>query len=237
MNLKTIGLIGGMSWESSMTYYKVINETVKNKLGGLHSAKCIMYSVDFYDIEKCQADGNWEKSGEILGEAAYNLEKAGADFIVICTNTMHKVINQIKERISIPVLHIAEMTAEKILEKKMKNIALLGTKYTMEQDFYKSKLIEKGINVIIPDKNDIEIINNVIYDELCLGIINPESKTKYLEIVKTLKQKGAEGIILGCTEIGLLIKSEDTDVPLFDTALIHAEQAAIYSIKDYKNEN
>ena len=237
MNLKTIGLIGGMSWESSMTYYKVINETVKNKLGGLHSAKCIMYSVDFYDIEKCQADGNWEKSGEILGEAAYNLEKAGADFIVICTNTMHKVINQIKERISIPVLHIAEMTAEKILEKKMKNIALLGTKYTMEQDFYKSKLIEKGINVIIPDKNDIEIINKVIYDELCLGIINPESKTKYLEIVKTLKQKGAEGIILGCTEIGLLIKSEDTDVPLFDTALIHAEQAAIYSIKDYKNEN
>ena len=237
MNLKTIGLIGGMSWESSMTYYKVINETVKNRLGGLHSAKCIMYSVDFYDIEKCQADGNWEKSGEILGEAAYNLEKAGADFIVICTNTMHKVINQIKERISIPILHIAEMTAEKILEKKMKNIALLGTKYTMEQDFYKSKLIEKGINVIIPDKNDIEIINNVIYDELCLGIINPESKTKYLEIVKTLKQKGAEGIILGCTEIGLLIKSEDTDVPLFDTALIHAEQAAIYSIKDYKNEN
>ena len=237
MNLKTIGLIGGMSWESSMTYYKVINETVKNKLGGLHSAKCIMYSVDFYDIEKCQADGNWEKSGEILGEAAYNLEKAGADFIVICTNTMHKVINQIKERISIPILHIAEMTAEKILEKKMKNIALLGTKYTMEQDFYKSKLIEKGINVIIPDKNDVEIINNVIYDELCLGIINPESKTKYLEIVKTLKQKGAEGIILGCTEIGLLIKNEDTDVPLFDTALIHAEQAAIYSIKDYKNEN
>ena len=237
MNLKTIGLIGGMSWESSMTYYKVINETVKNKLGGLHSAKCIMYSVDFYDIEKCQADGNWEKSGEILGEAAYNLEKAGADFIVICTNTMHKVINQIKERISIPVLHIAEMTAEKILEKKMKNIALLGTKYTMEQDFYKSKLIEKGINVIIPDKNDIEIINNVIYDELCLGIINPESKAKYLEIVETLKQKGVEGIILGCTEIGLLIKSEDTDVPLFDTALIHAEQAAIYSIKDYKNKN
>ena len=237
MNLKTIGLIGGMSWESSMTYYKVINETVKNKLGGLHSAKCIMYSVDFYEIEKCQADGNWEKSGEILGEAAYNLEKAGADFIVICTNTMHKVINQIKERISIPVLHIAEMTAEKILEKKMKNIALLGTKYTMEQDFYKSKLIEKGINVIIPDKNDIEIINKVIYDELCLGIINPESKAKYLEIVKTLKQKGAEGIILGCTEIGLLIKNEDTDIPLFDTALIHAEQAAMYSIKDYKNEN
>ena len=231
MNLKTIGLIGGMSWESTATYYKIINETVKEKLGGLHSAKCILYSVDFQEIEECQANGNWEKSGEILGEAAYNLEKAGADFIVICTNTMHKVVNQIKEKISIPILHIAEMTAEKILEKGLKNIALLGTKYTMEQDFYKSKLIEKGINVIIPDKNDIEIINEVIYDELCLGTINSNSKKKFLEIVDKLRNKGAEGIILGCTEIGLLIKNEDTDVPLFDTAIIHAEQAAIYSIK------
>ena len=231
MNLKTIGLIGGMSWESTVTYYKIINETIKEKLGGLHSAKCILYSVDFQEIEECQANGNWEKSGEILGEAANNLEKAGADFIVICTNTMHKVVNQIKEKISIPILHIAEMTAEKILEKGLKNIALLGTKYTMEQDFYKSKLIEKGINVIIPDKNDIEIINKVIYDELCLGIINSNSKKKFLEIVHKLRSKGAEGIILGCTEIGLLIKNEDTDVPLFDTAIIHAEQAAIYSIK------
>lgn len=231
MNLKTIGLIGGMSWESTATYYKIINETVKEKLGGLHSAKCILYSVDFQEIEECQANGNWEKSGEILGEAANNLEKAGADFIVICTNTMHKVVNQIKEKISIPILHIAEMTAEKILEKGLKNIALLGTKYTMEQDFYKSKLIEKGINVIIPDKNDIEIINKVIYDELCLGTINSNSKKKFLEIVDKLRNKGAEGIILGCTEIGLLIKNEDTDVPLFDTAIIHAEQAAMYSIK------
>ena len=231
MNLKTIGLIGGMSWESTVTYYKIINETVKEKLGGLHSAKCILYSVDFQEIEECQANGNWEKSGEILGEAANNLEKAGADFIVICTNTMHKVVNQIKEKISIPILHIAEMTAEKILEKGLKNIALLGTKYTMEQDFYKSKLIEKRINVIIPDKNDIEIINEVIYDELCLGTINSDSKKKFLEIVDKLRNKGAEGIILGCTEIGLLIKNEDTDVPLFDTAIIHAEQAAMYSIK------
>ncbi|WP_196794415.1 aspartate/glutamate racemase family protein [Leptotrichia hofstadii] len=229
--MKTIGLIGGMSWESTVTYYKIINETVKERLGGLHSAKCILYSVDFQEIEECQANGNWEKSGEILGEAAYNLEKAGADFIVICTNTMHKVVNQIKEKISIPILHIAEMTAEKILEKGLKNIALLGTKYTMEQDFYKSKLIEKGINVIIPDKNDIEIINKVIYDELCLGTINSNSKKKFLEIVDKLRSKGAEGIILGCTEIGLLIKNEDTDVPLFDTAIIHAKQAAIYSIK------
>ena len=231
MNLKTIGLIGGMSWESTVTYYKIINETVKEKLGGLHSAKCILYSVDFQEIEECQANGNWEKSGEILGEAAYNLEKAGADFIVICTNTMHKVVNQIKEKISIPILHIAEMTAEKILEKGLKNIALLGTKYTMKQDFYKSKLIEKGINVIVPDKNDVEIINKVIYDELCLGTINSNSKKKFLEIVDKLRSKGAEGIILGCTEIGLLIKNADTDVPLFDTAIIHAEQAAMYSIK------
>jgi len=231
MKLKTIGLIGGMSWESTVTYYKIINETVKEKLGGLHSAKCILYSVDFQEIEECQANGNWEKSGEILGEAANNLEKAGVDFIVICTNTMHKVVNQIKEKISIPILHIAEMTAEKILEKGLKNIALLGTKYTMEQDFYKSKLIEKEINVIIPDKNDIEIINKVIYDELCLGTINSNSKKKFLEIVDKLRSKGAEGIILGCTEIGLLIKNEDTDVPLFDTAVIHAEEAAIYSVK------
>jgi aspartate racemase len=231
MNLKTIGLIGGMSWESTVTYYKIINETVKEKLGRLHSAKCILYSVDFQEIEECQANGNWEKSGEILGEAAYNLEKAGVDFIVICTNTMHKVVNQVKEKISVPILHIAEMTAEKILEKGLKNIALLGTKYTMEQDFYKSKLIEKGINVIIPDKNDIETINEVIYDELCLGTINFNSKKKFLEIVDKLRNKGAEGIILGCTEIGLLIKNEDTDVPLFDTAIIHAEQAAMYSIK------
>ena len=229
--MKVIGLIGGMSWESTVTYYKIINETVKERLDGLHSAKCVLYSVDFQEIEECQANGDWEKSGEILGEAAYNLEKAGANFIVICTNTMHKVINQIEEKISIPILHIAEMTAEKILEKKIKNIALLGTKYTMEQNFYKEKLIEKGINVIIPDKDGIKSINDIIYDELCLGIINPESKTKYLEIIKKLEKEGAEGVILGCTEIGMLVKEGDTDIPLFDTAVIHAEQAAIYSIE------
>ena len=229
--MKVIGLIGGMSWESTVTYYKIINETVKERLDGLHSAKCVLYSVDFQEIEECQANGDWEKSGEILGEAAYNLEKVGADFIVICTNTVHKVINEIKEKISIPILHIAEMTAEKILERKIKNIALLGTKYTMEQNFYKEKLIEKGINVIIPDKDGIKSINDIMYEELCLGIINPESKTKYLEIIKKLEKEGAEGVILGCTEIGMLVKKGDTDIPLFDTAIIHAEQAAIYSIE------
>ena len=229
--MKVIGLIGGMSWESTLTYYKIINETIKERLGGLHSAKCVLYSVDFQEIEECQANGDWEKSGEILGEAAYNLEKAGANFIVICTNTMHKVINQIEEKISIPILHIAEMTAEKILEKKIKNIALLGTKYTMEQNFYKEKLIEKGINVIIPDETDIKIINDIIYKELCLGIINPESKAKYLAIVKKLENKGAEEVILGCTEIGMIVKSEDTSIPLFDTAHIHTKQAPIYTIQ------
>ncbi len=229
--MKTIGLIGGMSWESTVTYYQIINETVKEQLGGLHSAKCILYSVDFHEIEECQAKGDWEKSGKILAEAGKNLEKAGADFIIICTNTMHKVIEYIKKEVTIPILHIAEVTADLILEKNIRNIILLGTKYTMEQDFYKEKLIEKGINVIIPDKDDIETVNNIIYDELCLGIINKNSKKEFLKIIEKLKKQG-EGIIAGCTEIGLLIKQEDFDIPLFDTALIHAEKAALYAVKD-----
>ncbi|RRD39543.1 aspartate/glutamate racemase family protein [Leptotrichia sp. OH3620_COT-345] len=228
--MKVIGLIGGMSWESTVTYYRIINEKVKNMLGGLHSAKCILYSVDFHEIEECQATGNWEKSGEILGNAAQSLEKSGADFIVICTNTMHKVVNIIKKKISIPIFHIAEATADEILKKGIKNIGLLGTKYTMEQEFYKSVLTEKGINVIIPDKDDMEIINKIIYDELCVGIINSNSRLKYTEIANKLKNKGIEGIILGCTEIGLLIGQENIDIPLFDTALIHAKKAAEFSI-------
>ena len=229
--MKTIGLIGGMSWESTVTYYQIINETVKEQLGGLHSAKCILYSVDFHEIEECQAKGDWEKSGKILAEAGKNLEKAGADFIIICTNTMHKVIEYIKKEVTIPILHIAEVTADLILEKNIRNIILLGTKYTMEQDFYKEKLIEKGINVIIPDKDDIETVNNIIYDELCLGIINKNSKKEFLKIIEKLKKQG-EGLIAGCTVIGLLIKQEDFDIPLFDTALIHAEKAALYAVKD-----
>ncbi|MDO5089795.1 MAG: aspartate/glutamate racemase family protein, partial [Leptotrichiaceae bacterium] len=215
---------------SSMTYYQTINETVKRMLGGLHSARCIMYSVDFHEIEECQATGNWDRSGEILGKAAQNLEKSGADFIIICTNTMHKVIEHIKRKISIPVLHIAEVTADEILKKGISNIGLLGTKYTMEQEFYKSRLTEKNINVIVPDKDDMEIINKIIYDELCKGIINSNSRLKYMEIAEKLKNKGVEGIILGCTEIGLLIKQKDIEIPLFDTALIHAEKAAEFSI-------
>ncbi|NLL76070.1 MAG: aspartate/glutamate racemase family protein [Clostridiales bacterium] len=228
--MKTIGLIGGMSWESTVTYYQIINETIKKELGGLHSAKILLYSVDFAEIEKCQADGDWNKSGEILGNAAKNLEKAGADYIVICTNTMHKVVPQIQKKISIPIIHIAEATAEKLKENKIRKVALLGTKYTMTQDFYKEKLIEAGIEVLIPCKNDIEIVNDVIYNELCLGVISEDSKKEYLRIIDELSMKGAEGVILGCTEIGLLIKQNDTILPVFDTTQIHAYEAAIHAI-------
>ncbi|WP_027398470.1 aspartate/glutamate racemase family protein [Anaerovorax odorimutans] len=230
--MKTIGLIGGMSWESTVTYYKIINNVVKEKLGGLHSAKILLYSVDFQEIEKYQSAGQWEKSGDLLAEVSVKLEKAGADFIVICTNTMHKVVPQISEKISIPIIHIAEATAEKLKENNIKTVALLGTKYTMKQDFYKEKLISVGIDVLIPDEDEIELVNNVIYNELCLGIISEKSKEEYLKIITRLSNKGAQGIILGCTEIGLLIKQEYTAIPLFDTTEIHAEKAAMYSINE-----
>lgn len=229
--MKTIGLIGGMSWESTVTYYQIINETIKKQLGGLHSAKILLYSVDFAEIEKCQADGDWEKSAEILSETAINLEKAGADFIVICTNTMHKVAPQIQSKINIPVIHIAEATAHELKENSIKKVALLGTKYTMTQDFYKSKIKEAGIEVIVPDEKDIETVNDIIYNELCLGNILQTSKEKYIEIIEKLSKKGAEGVILGCTEIGLLINQKDTSLPVFDTTKIHAEKAALLSIK------
>ena len=224
--MKTIGLIGGMSWESTITYYQILNEKMKEELGGFHSAKILLYSVDFAEIEKCQADGDWDKSAEILAKAAQNLEKAGADYILICTNTMHKVAPQIQARISVPIIHIAEATAEKLKQQGITKVALLGTKYTMTQDFYKEKLVEAGIEVLIPDTADIETVNNVIYNELCLGTISEQSKQKYLRIIDGLSQKGAEGVILGCTEIGLLIQQKDTSLPVFDTTLIHAERAA-----------
>ena len=228
--MKTIGLIGGMSWESTATYYKVINTVIKEKLGGLHSAKCLLYSVDFQEIEECQSKGDWQESGEILADAAQRLEKAGADFIVICTNTMHKVASQIQDTISIPILHIAEATAQVLLDKNIHKIALLGTKYTMEQDFYKSRLVEYGIEVLIPGDEDRSIINSTIYNELCLGIISEKSKQEFLTIIDKLMEQGAQGIILGCTEIGLLIQQKDTKAPLFDTTLIHAQKAALNSI-------
>lgn len=228
--MKTIGLIGGMSWESTVTYYQIINQTVKEQLGGLHSAKCILYSVDFDEIEKCQSNGDWEKSGEILGQAARALEQAGADFIVICTNTMHKVAPQIETHVSIPLLHIADVTTESLQSRGIGKVALLGTRYTMEQDFYKKRLTDKGLTVLIPDSAQREYVNHVIFDELCLGIISPESREGFLSIIRCLTEQGAQGVILGCTEIGLLVKQEDTDTPLFDTTVIHAEKAAMAAI-------
>lgn len=230
--MKTIGLIGGMSWESTVTYYKIVNETVKKELGGLHSAKVLLYSVDFSEIEKCQADGDWDKSAAILSAAAKNLENAGADFIVICTNTMHKVVPQIQSSITIPVIHIAEATADELKYHNITKVALLGTKYTMTQDFYKDKLMNAGITVLIPDEEEIELVNDVIYNELCLGIISEASKDKYLSIIQGLAKQGAQGVILGCTEIGLLIHQKDVELPVFDTAQIHAVRAAMLSIEE-----
>lgn len=229
--MKTIGLIGGMSWESTVLYYQIVNKVIKNQLGGLHSAKVLIYSVDFFEIEVCQANGEWDKSADIIANAAKNLEKAGADFIVICTNTMHKVVPQIQNRINIPIIHIAEATAEELNSKHIKRVALLGTKYTMTQAFFKDKLIAAGIDVLIPESEDIESINHVIYEELCLGIISTQSKQRYLRTIDQLAQKGAQGVILGCTEIGLLVKPEDTNLPVFDTTLIHATKAAMLSIE------
>lgn len=229
--LKTIGLIGGMSWESSTEYYRLINEEIKNKLGGLHSAQCILYSVDFDKIERYQANGDWESAGHTLGDVAISLEQAGADFIIICTNTMHKVINYIEEKINIPILHIADATANEIKKTNINSVGLLGTKYTMVQDFYKSRIEANDIKVLVPDNEDIELINKVIYEELCLGKINPTSKEYFKKVIKNLVDEGAEGIILGCTEIGLLIKQEDSEVQIFDTTVIHAIESVNKAIE------
>ena len=224
--MKTIGLIGGMSWESTVTYYQIINTVVKEQRGGLHSAKILLYSVDFAEIERYQASAEWNKSAEVLTDAAERLEKAGADFIVICTNTMHKVAPDIAQRIGIPILHIADATAEVLCAEGIKTVGLLGTKYTLTQDFYKKRLIDKGLEVIIPEPDEIELVNAVIYNELCRGIISDKSRMKYLDIIGGLQKKGAEAVILGCTEIGLLISKNDVQLPVFDTTLIHAQLAA-----------
>lgn len=229
--MKTIGMIGGMSWESTVTYYQIVNETVKKELGGLHSAKVFLYSVDFAEIEHCQANGDWDKSALILSEAAKSLQAAGADFIVICTNTMHKVAPVIQRSIHIPIIHIAEATAEELLRHEIRTVALLGTRYTMMEDFYKDKLMENGIEVLIPDRNQINKVNDVIYKELCLGIISEKSKRYYLDVIGRLAERGAQGAILGCTEIGLLIQQKDTPLPIFDTTRIHAVKAALASIR------
>ncbi len=224
--MKTIGLIGGMSWESTMSYYRLINEAVKVALGGLHSAKLVLVSVDFAEIEKLQHQGKWDETGEILSEAAKNLEKAGADFILICTNTMHLVAPQIQASVSIPLLHIADATAEEVIKFGISKIGLLGTAFTMEEDFYKGRLEKKyGLEVIVPNQMDRKIIHQIIYDELCLGKIEDVSRKEYLRIIDTLTVQGAECVILGCTEIALLVKPQHTTTELFDTTRIHALKA------------
>jgi aspartate racemase len=230
--MKTIGLIGGMSWESSIEYYRIINETVKAKLGGLHSAKSMMYSVDFADVEILQHQGKWMEAAKMLIAAAKNLEDGGADFIVLCTNTMHKVADDIQANVKIPLLHIADATAQLVKDSGMQKIALLGTRFTMEEGFYKGRLAQNyDLDVIVPDAQEREIVHRVIYDELVLGKIEQRSKAVYLDIIEQMLGQGAEGVILGCTEIGLLVHQEDSQVPLFDTTRIHAEAAVEYALK------
>ncbi|MBE3554383.1 MAG: aspartate/glutamate racemase family protein [Thermicanus sp.] len=229
--MKTIGLLGGMSWESTVEYYRILNQKVKEKLGGFHSAELILYSVDFEEIERLQHEGDWESLTKLMVEAAKRVEKGGAEFLLLCTNTMHKMADEIEKAIQIPFLHIADATAGRIINAGLKKVGLLGTRFTMEEDFYKGRLIKKhGLEVIVPYEEEREMIHHVIYHELCLGEICDSSKEAYLATIKRLVEKGAEGIILGCTEIGLLIKQEDVSVPIFDTTLIHAEAAVEYAL-------
>jgi len=229
--MKTIGLIGGMSWESTVGYYREINEGVKQKLGGLHSAKIVLYSVDFEPIEKLQHSGDWDATGSILADAARSVEAGGAEFLLICTNTMHKVAEQIERAVNIPLLHIADATAEVLVHNGVKKIGLLGTAFTMEREFYKGRLSEKhGLDVIVPDAPDRKLVHDIIYQELCLGHIEQASKQEYIRIVNKLTEMGSEGVILGCTEIGMLIGQDDTNTTLYDTTKIHAAKAVEWAI-------
>lgn len=231
--MKTIGLLGGMSWESTVSYYQQINEGIKHRLGGLHSAKIVLYSVDFHEIEVLQRQGDWAAAGAALAKAGRSLEAAGADFLVICTNTMHKVVPAIAAAISLPIVHIADATAAAIKAQGIQTVGLLGTQFTMEQAFYKDRLSEQqGLNVLVPEAGDRAIVHRIIYDELCLGKINPASRDAYLTIIQTLQQRGAEGIIAGCTEITLLINPADLTLPLFDTTAIHAAAAVDFALSE-----
>jgi aspartate racemase len=231
--MKTIGLIGGMSWESSAEYYRIINQTVRHRLGGQHSAKSLMYSVDFHEIERLQSEGRWDDAAEVMIDSAQKLQRGGADFIVLCTNTMHKLAPAIVENVTIPLVHIADATAERIQAAGLRRIALLGTRFTMEEDFYKGRLTKEfGLDLIVPGEQERTVVHDVIYDELCQGRILEDSKHKYLAIMDSLDARGAEGFILGCTEIGLLIKAEDSKLPIFDTTRIHAEKAVELALHD-----
>ena len=228
--MKTIGLIGGMSWESTAEYYRLINEGVKQRLGGLHSAKCLLLSVDFAEVEEQQRLGRWDEAGALMADAASRLERGGADCVVLCTNTMHKLAGWIEEAVSIPFLHIADAAAQRVRAAGLRRIGLLGTRFTMEEDFYTARLQQAGLEVLIPPSPARALVNAVIYDELCLGQIRAESRQAYAGIIYDMAAAGAEGILLGCTEIGLLVKSEDSPVPLFDTTLIHAEAALDFAL-------
>ena len=223
--MKTIGLIGGMSWESTVTYYQLINEGVKDALGGLHSAKVLLYSVDFFELEALMSRGAWDQAAELLGGVAARLEAAGADFILICTNTFHKVAPLVQSRIRVPLVHIAEAAAETLCAQNIDRVGLLGTKYTMTQEFYRDKLTARGIETLIPEGDDIDLVNRVIFDELCLGVVREESRAAYLRVIASLQQRGAQGILLGCTELGLIVDQKDVSLPLFDTTVIHAKRA------------
>ena len=230
--MKTIGLIGGMSWESSIEYYRIMNEATKARLGGLHSAKSLMYSVDFAEVEFLQHTGKWAEAAHMLVDAAQRLERGGADFIVLCTNTMHKVAGEIQAAVKIPLLHIADPTAQQVKEAGIREIGLLGTRFTMEEEFYKDRISQKyGLHVHIPNAQEREVIHRVIYDELVVGEISQASKEKYIGIIERMVHQGIEGLILGCTEIGLLIHEQDSQVPLFDTTRIHAEAAVEYALQ------
>ncbi|QFT09589.1 aspartate/glutamate racemase family protein [Vibrio sp. THAF190c] len=229
--MKTIGLLGGMSWESTASYYKALNEGVKSRLGGLNSAKVVLFSVNFDEIEKLQHQGKWDETAVLLSDAAESVEKAGADFLMICTNTMHKVVSEIESRISIPVLHIADATASVLQTDGIEKVGLLGTRFTMEQDFYKGRLTDKfGMDVVVPNSEDQESVHTIIYDELCKGVIKESSKQQYLKIIDKLYAEGAQAVILGCTEIALLVSQQDTQVPLYDTTEIHAKQGVEYAL-------
>jgi len=234
--MKTIGLIGGMSWESSLEYYRIINEELQKRLGGMHSAKSLMYSVDFAEIEEMQRAGNWEMAAHVLSEAAQRLEAGGAELVVMCTNTMHKVAESMQRAVSIPLLHIADATGSRVADAGITRVGLLGTRFTMEETFYKERLEKQyGLTVLIPPEPGREIVHRIIYDELVKGIIRDASRARYSEIISELVLRGAEGVILGCTEIGLLVSQEDASVPLFDTTRIHAEAAAEFALEEDAN--
>lgn len=229
--MKTIGLIGGMSWESSLLYYQIMNERVKEKLGGHHSAKSLLYSVDFQEIKTLQFEDRWDELTKIMIEVAKKLETSGAECLVICTNTMHKMAKEVEESVKIPLLHIADATAKEIVNSGIKKVALLGTAFTMEHDFYKGRLIEQfGLDVIVPNEDERKLVHNIIYEELCLGIVKEESKQVYLNIIDHLIGQGAEAVILGCTEITMLISQENCNIPVFDTTRIHAESAVDFAL-------